>query len=129
MTARTHDRAKLGTVEFLAHARYGVPVREGEHADYYRGSGDDAEMFRDDTEVESFPTEAAARKWMTRRAKATLSKGVEFCGGDIERITWEPDEFPDEEYGTILDAVPVCTRRWYIDVDGDVDDIVDWPDR
>lgn len=123
MSASTKDRAKLGTTQFDACAHYGVPVREGENADYYRGTGPDAEEFRDDVETETFPTEAKARRWVERRARATLSKGVEFVGATVEEVTWVAEDYDDEEYGVIHDARPVGVTRWHYLADGTVDDV------
>lgn len=109
MTAATKDRAKAGTVEWQVEVQ--------------RHHGDTKE-----------PTTLYS---VTCRIKANAVRSVtrklrEFSRYDVmgyvTEVKWEAREFPDDNYGTVLDAEAVELRKAYCSplVDGSIE--IEWVD-
>lgn len=127
VTTKTY-REKANQTEFVAVVRYYVEVAPGERYDvhFQWGSGDDTVSVyaRDDSDIETFPSQRAAEKWVRNRLKAQLTKGTHIAGAEVTEYFYKVvTTHDDPEYGDILDAEDVAQRRWHYTPDGRLDDL------
>lgn len=103
-TLRTKNRVKWGTVEYQATVNYGVPVTDtspDRRIDFWRGDDE----YVDDFESERFASLPDAERWIRRRCRAHLNRGVIRVDARIEVVEWVDDEYVDPATGdTVLDA-------------------------
>lgn len=103
----TINRDKAGTTEYQATAHYRVPLTNP-HDLGNRG----LEGFDEESETRTFPTRQAAQEW----ALAWRPDEGTSDYWQVDQLEWEPDEYEDATYGTILDAVDTVVVSWFFNV-------------
>jgi hypothetical protein len=106
----TWNREKAGTTEYAARARMLIPLAD---PDAYGNDG--LQGFDEDCVGERFPSKAAAVRWL----KAKMKTEAHMASAEVCEVFWEPDDFTDDKYGLVLDAIETERHYWYFFVDRD----------
>lgn len=96
MARETINRDNVGKTEYVADVQYRVPLADP------NGIGNRGlDGYDEDTETRRFPTFEEAAAW----ALAFQPENGEADYYQIDTVEWVADEYDDDQYGTILDAV------------------------